>query len=161
SPATPLTAGAGPRAFGLDLLAGPLTAADLRGWALGMLAHPNPFGRAPDRWHPQRLLVEIDGRTVYDSEENPLDRRSLEAIRLIPPAHRDQDGQLLVNTPIGRETFVWEAGKGMGLDPDQGDPLPLPDPKDAMFPQPEVPPPVDAKPEPGEPEPKPDPKLPE
>lgn len=137
SPDVPLSDAAGPQEFSLDLLAGPLAAADLRGWAVGMLGQPGSFGKAPNRWHPQRILVEIDGRVVYDSEESDLDRRSLEAIRLIPPAHKDQDGQLVTNTPIARETFVWEAGKGAGLDPDKGTPLDLPGKDDSDYPKPE------------------------
>lgn len=136
SPTTPLTGTAGPQVFALDLLAGPLTAADMRGWALGMLAQPTHYGQTPDRWHPQRLIVEIDGRVVYDSEDSDLDRRSLEAIRLIPPAHFNKDGQIVANTPISRETFVWEAGKGAGLD-EKGGVLPLPQPTDPTFPEPE------------------------
>ena len=136
SPSTPLTGTGGPQIFALDLLAGPLTAADMRGWALGMVGQPAHYGQSPDRWHPQRLIVEIDGRVVYDSEDSNLDRRSLEAIRLVPPAHFNKDGQIMANTPISRETFVWEAGKGAGLD-EKGAVLPLPQPTDPTFPEPE------------------------
>ncbi|MFH1267247.1 MAG: hypothetical protein ABIK89_16080, partial [Planctomycetota bacterium] len=125
--AAPLSAARGPQVFPLDLVAGPLTAGDLRGFAVGMLAPANPYARAPDRWHPERILVEVDGRTVYDSEENALDRDSLKAIRLIPPVHVDEQGMLVTNTPIARETFLWEAGKGQGLDlAAGGDPEDLP-----------------------------------
>jgi hypothetical protein len=106
----------GPQEFQLDLSAAPLTAGDLRGYALGMLTHVQPYGDAPDRWHPQRLLVEVDGRTVYDSEENEIDRTSLSAIRIIPPAHINAAGEVVENTPNARETYVWEAGSGAGLD---------------------------------------------
>ena len=99
SPLEPLNASFGPQVFELDLLAGPLAAADLRGYALGMLANPFPYADAPDRWHPQRLLVEVDGRVVYDSEEVEMDRLSLEAIRLIPPAHVNEQGETVTNTP--------------------------------------------------------------
>ncbi len=126
SPANPLEPGAGPREIAIDLLAGPLVAADLRGYALGMLGHGAPEGDAPDRWHPQRLIVEVDGRVVYDSEENDIDRMSLEAIRVIPPAHWDAAGKVVENVPGPRETHVWEAGKGMGLDLVNGGALGLP-----------------------------------
>lgn len=130
----PFSSEAGPQSFDLDLLAGPLTTGDLRGYALGMLGNAYPYGPAPDRWHPQRLLIEIDGRIVYDSDENPLDRNSLEAIRLVPPVH--VDGTTLVsNTPIARETYVWEAGEGLGLDLASGSALDLPDPTDPAFPE--------------------------
>ncbi|MFH1922979.1 MAG: hypothetical protein ABIP48_24205 [Planctomycetota bacterium] len=123
--------------FELDLLAGPLVAADVRGHAVGMLAHASPFAAAPDRWHPQRMLVELDGRVVYDSDASPVDHDSLEAIRVIPPAHVGEDGQVVVNGPTARETFVWVAGQGMGLDLVEGGALPLPADDDPAFPEPE------------------------
>lgn len=132
----PLSGQSGPQEFELDTQAGPLTTGDLRGDALGMLGHPYPYGQAPDRWHPQRLLVEIDQRIVYDSDENPLDQKSLEAIRLIPPVHVDQDA-LVTNTPVSRETYVWEAGRGLGLDVATQSPLELPEPTDPAYPEPE------------------------
>jgi hypothetical protein len=136
SPDNPLTGTAGPQRFILDLQAGPLTAADLRGWALGMLGSANPYGTTPDRWHPLRLFVEIDGRVVYDSEESDLDRSSLEAIRLVPPVHKDQEGKLVTNTPLVREAFLWEAGKGLGLD-QKGIVVAFPDSDKATYPLPE------------------------
>ena len=134
SPDSPLAPEHGPQAFRLDLLGGPLTAADLRGNALGMIAHGEPFGDAPDRWHPQRLMVEVDGSVVYDSDENEVDRLSLDAIRLIPPAHMDDTGNCVENAPIARETFVWEAGKGAGLDLATGGVAELPDADDPLYP---------------------------
>ncbi len=136
SPERPLTPAAGVQEFDLDLGAGPLTAADLRGWALGMLAAPQPQGDVPDRWHPRRLVVEIDGRVAYDSEPSDRDRRSLDAVRLIPPAQLDWDGTPRANTPDSREVFVWAAGTGAGLD-DSNQPLPLPKPDELSAPKPE------------------------
>jgi hypothetical protein len=138
SPEVPLSAEKGPQTFTLDLLAGPLMAADLRGWAVGMLAHPHRQGTTPDRWHPHRLMIEIDGQIIYDSEESALDRLSLEAIRLIPPAHWTRDGTLVRNTPVAREAFVWEAGKGAGLDLSHGGALALPGKDDPASPKPET-----------------------
>lgn len=126
SPANPLKPSGGPREMPLDLFAGPLTAGDLRGYAIGMLGTDEPFDKTPDRWHPQRLMVEVDGRVVYDSEENDIDRMSLESIRIIPPAHLDESGKVVKNTPGAREAFFWEAGKGMGLDLVNGGALDLP-----------------------------------
>jgi hypothetical protein len=131
----PLTGAELSQEFELDLNSGPLAAADLRGWALGMVASGKPYGLAPDRWHPERLLVEIDGRIVYDSEENSLDRDSLGAIRLIPPAHRDADGKVVVNSPSVRETCLWEPGKNLGISSDTGEPLDLPPADDPSYPQ--------------------------
>jgi hypothetical protein len=137
SPALPLSAELGAQEFELDLRSAPLTAADMRGFAVGMLGHAVPYGHAPDRWHPQRILLEIDGRIVFDSDESPIDRMSLEAIRIIPPAHADEFGTVVKNTPNARETFLWEAGKGMGLDLVAGGPLGLPPEGDPAFPAPE------------------------
>jgi hypothetical protein len=126
SPLSPLNASYGPQTFSLDLLAGPLEAADLRGYAVGMLAHPDPYADAPDRWHPQRVLVEVDGRVVYDSEQVEMDRLSLESIRLVPPAHVNEQGETIANALTARETYVWEAGTGQGVDLAQQQALPLP-----------------------------------
>jgi hypothetical protein len=136
SPERPLTPAAGAQEFDLDLRAGPLAADGLRGWALGMLAAPQPQGDAPDRWHPQRLVVEIDGRVVYDSDQVDRDRRSLDAVRLIPPAQLDAAGAPRENRPAARELFVWEAGSGAGLD-ERDQPLPLPKPDESAAPRPE------------------------
>jgi len=133
-----LGAGPGAQTFELDLQAAPLSAGDIRGFALGMLAAPHPFGDAPDRWNPQRLQVEIDGQIVYSSEESPFDRRSLKAVRLIPPSHLSSSGEIIVNDVHSeREVFLWIAGQGMGLDPDTGEVAELPDADDPGFPAPE------------------------
>lgn len=137
SPATPMQPEAGPQTFRLDLISGPITAADIRGHALGVLGQEQPYDEVPDRWHPRRLMVEIDGRVVYDSEENELDRLSLEAIRIIPPAHFDGGGTIVENTPNARETYVWEAGKAMGLDLVNGGAAELPPEDDPAWPEPE------------------------
>jgi hypothetical protein len=133
-PTNPLSPDRGPQEFELDLTTAPLTASDLRGYALGMLAHHEPYGDAPDRWHPQRLLVEVDGRIVYDSEENAIDRASLAAIRIVPPAHVNGAGQVVTNTPVAREAFVWEAGSGAGLDLVNGGTEALPAEDDPTYP---------------------------
>lgn len=137
SPEKPLSPARGPQIFSVNLAAGPLAAADVRGWAVGMLGTERPSGKVPDRWHPERILVTIDGRAAYDSDGNPLDCNSLKAIRVIPPAHTDENGVVVVNTPVARETFLWEAGKGLGLDTAGEAAKPLPPPGDPQAPQPE------------------------
>jgi hypothetical protein len=137
SPMNPMSAENGMRVFPLDLVGGPLTPGDMRGHALGMLAHAEPYAVAPDRWHPERLVVEVDGRVVYDSDEKQLDNASLQAIRIIPPSHFDETGALVENEPVERETYVWEAGEGQGLDLATGEAEELPDPDDEAFPEPE------------------------
>ncbi|MBL7038503.1 MAG: hypothetical protein ISR77_07715 [Pirellulaceae bacterium] len=135
SRSNPLSGQLGPQEFELDLQAGPLTPADLRDYALGMLAHADPYGDAPDRWHPERVLLEVDGQIVYDSEASRIDRMSLEAVRLIPPAHADEQGTPITNIPTERETFVWEVGRGAGLDLVAGEAIELPAPDDPAFPE--------------------------
>ena len=125
-PSNHFTPDANPQAFELNVGAGPLSAGDVRGFALGMLAHDRPYAAAPDRWHPERLVVELGGRVVYDSESEPIDQRSLEVIRLIPPAHVDGDGEIIVNEPNPRECLVWHSGHGQGLDLDSGGPAEIP-----------------------------------
>ncbi len=138
SPLNPLEPMDGPQVFPLDLVGAPLTAADLRGYSLGMLASGEPSGDAPDRWHPQRLMVEIDGRVVYDSDEVALDRLSMESIRVVPPAHLKAAGEIVANVPNLRETFAWKAGQGMGIDLVNGGAAALPDVADPAFPEPEA-----------------------
>ncbi len=126
SPEKPATPDFGPQEFRLDIEAGPLTTADIRGHAVGLLGHGRYTSEVPDRWHPQHMLVEVDGRVVYDSNETDVDRLSLQAIRLIPPAHFNAAGQLVHNYPNPRETYVWIAGQAMGLDLVNGGALDLP-----------------------------------
>ena len=124
-PESPLT-NASPQVIALDLLAGPLDSSDLRGFGLGMLAPPTPRGKGPDRWHPVRVQVEADGKTVYDSEQVPTDRQTLAAIRLVPPSQLDLDGSVVKNPSNRRELYVWEAGRVTGFDPATGNVDPLP-----------------------------------
>ncbi len=137
SPRNPLTSDLGPQVFSIDLIGGPATAGDLRGHSIGMLGHSEPFGDAPDRCHVQRMLVEVDGRVVYDSDENDIDRLSLEATRLISPAHFDEAGDIVIDTPVARETYVWKAGAGIGVDLVRGGAEALPPPTDPTWPPPE------------------------
>lgn len=134
----PLSSARASQEFEWDLLAAPLIAADLRGWSLGMLASPDQRGPTPDRWHPERLVVTVNDRIQYDSEENPMDHNSLSAIRIIPPAQFDQGGRVTTNTPTVRETFLWEAGRGQGIDLAKGTPLELPPAGDPGYPMPEA-----------------------
>ncbi|MBN1912056.1 MAG: hypothetical protein JW818_20210 [Pirellulales bacterium] len=132
----PLSSSLGPQVFELDLLSGPLTAGNVRGYAVGMLANDKPQGDAPDRWHPDRILVELEGSIVYDSDEYPYDRKSLDAIRIIPPAQLAEDGSPKSNeNHTAREVYEWESGKAMGLDAMDNSPLPLPEQNDPAFPE--------------------------
>ncbi|MEZ6094339.1 MAG: hypothetical protein R3C03_08860 [Pirellulaceae bacterium] len=137
SPLNPLSVDLGPQTFYLDLPAGPLDTADIRGHSLGMLAFDANNGNAPDRWHPEQVVIEVDGRKIYDSDENHVDRMSLQAIRVIPPVHVNSEGHYVANAPNARETFVWTAGQAMGLDLVNGGALELPDSDSSEFPLPE------------------------
>ncbi len=161
SPARPLTYQKGPQVFDLDLMAGPLTDADLRDWAVGMLGNAKPYDSTPDRWHGQRVQIEIDGKVRYDSENSDPDRLSLLAVRLIPPAHLDKAGTLVIDKEIDRLVYLWDPTAGSGLDPATKTPLP-PVPDNPDPPPPENPDPPQTKPDapqpapPDPPQPKPD-----
>ncbi len=118
------------RVYQLDLSAGPLSAANLRGWGLGLIGNPAVRQTSPDRWHPRRLLVKIDDQTVYDSDQIRLDRLSLEAIRLIPPSSLDSQGQPVAHAEGPRELHLWRAGEGLGVDLQRGGVAALPPPGD-------------------------------
>ncbi len=125
SPATPLAPGS-PRQLDLDLDAAPLSDMDIRGCSMGMLAHSEPQGDTPDRWHPQRLVVEINEALAFDSDKADRNRRSLNAVRLVPPAQIDWTGKPHDIHPCPREVSVWAFNSGAGLNiADQ--PLPLSD----------------------------------
>jgi hypothetical protein len=126
SPAKPLTSAAGPQHFELDLAATPLWDTSVRACALGMLAHSEPQGDVPDRWHPQRLIVEMNGAVIHDSDKFEQNRWSLNAIRLVPPAQIDWTGTPRDYPPTPREVSVWAIGSGAGLYVKlTGQPLPM------------------------------------
>ncbi|TWU46665.1 hypothetical protein [Rubripirellula reticaptiva] len=137
SPVNPLSSVFGPQVFPIDLIGGSATAGDLRGHAIGMLADGEPASNVPDRAHVSRMIVEVDGRVVYDSEESEIDRLSLDAVRLIPPAHLDETGNVVRDSPIAREAFVWHSGSALGLDLVAGGAEALPSPTDEAWPEPE------------------------
>lgn len=119
-PDFPLTSANGPQTFELDLLAGPLTSTDLRDWGVGVLSPPLVQGKGPDRWHPRRIQVDVDGQLAYDSELQEADRHTLAAIRLVPPTQLDNDGQVVVNPTNNRELYYWATGQTSGYDPKTG-----------------------------------------
>ena len=136
SPARPLTSTAGRQRIDLDLDAGPLAADRIGARALGMMARSDPQGEVPDRWHPQRFIVELDGQVAYDSDRNDRDRESLAVIRIVPPVQIDWSGSPRSVRHSPREVSLWTAGGGAGLEPN-GKPLPLPGTADPSAPKPE------------------------
>ena len=134
SPAEPLTPFAGLQTFDLDLDAAPQTYAGLRRCAFGMLAQSAPQGDVPDRWHPQRLIIEADGKVELDSDRLDKDRLSLNAIRLVPPAQIDWDGKVRDIHRNPREVTEWSFNGGAGLGLDLS-PLPFSTPDDPAPPK--------------------------
>ncbi|MEZ5940835.1 MAG: hypothetical protein R3C18_05555 [Planctomycetaceae bacterium] len=88
---------------------GPLEG-ELNAMGLGMIASDDNFDVTPDRAQLQRVILEVAGDVIYDSETSTVDRKNLEEFRLIPPAHRDDLGRVIVNTPNDREVVLWRPG---------------------------------------------------
>lgn len=93
-----------------DLAESPISVAALDEIGIGAVGSDRRFGDTPDRAKVQRVIVEADGNPVYDSEDKPLDRRTLDAIWLIPPAHRDDSGQLVENESTEVMVHLWNSG---------------------------------------------------
>ena len=77
---------------------------------IGMLASERRTGQVPDRANVQRLVVVADGETLYDSEQDPIDRSNLQKFWLIPPVHQTTGGETLVNTVSDIEVTNWRPG---------------------------------------------------
>jgi hypothetical protein len=135
SPAKPLTP-AEPQRFDLDLANTPLSDTDIRKCAFGMLAHSEPQGDVPDRWHPRRLVVELNDAVAFDSDKADRNRRSLNAVRLVPPAQLDWVGTPRDIHPVPREVSEWIFASGAGLNV-ANQPLPLVAADGAAMPKPE------------------------
>lgn len=90
----------------------PITRDDLKPSeiGIGMLGHDDPFDRIPDRAHVQRVILQVDGEEVYDSQKNAQDRSTLAAISLIPPVHRDNVGFPVENPTSAYEVYLWKTG---------------------------------------------------
>lgn len=109
----PLEDGPKPQRFELtpaDLKQNPLTTKALDRLGIGVIANDERFSTTPDRARLQRVLVEADGKTVYDSELKPSDRRVLKTLWLIPPAHLDGTGNVVTNESQPSETSLWTPG---------------------------------------------------
>ncbi|WP_145351008.1 MAC/perforin domain-containing protein [Roseimaritima multifibrata] len=97
-----------------DLLNDPveigLADGQLNAFQIGVIGSNEPFNAIPDRTALQRVTLEVDDVVVYDSIDSQLDRTSLNEIRLIPPAHRDETGKVVVNAPSALQRFQWHPG---------------------------------------------------
>jgi 5-hydroxyisourate hydrolase-like protein (transthyretin family) len=145
-PEDPPAIGVGPRKVSFDLERADLRADDFRGFSLGMLAECSPQSDGGDAWKPERLEVRVDGEVTYDSDRYDVDKRSLAAVRLVPPAYFGEpaaaedasaesesaepattDDALPVVIPEARSpraVSLWRPGKAQGIDPQTFEPLP-------------------------------------
>ncbi len=83
---------------------------DLDSLGIGVLGSDRRFADVADRVKLQRVIVQADKEVVYDSEMHEKDRSSLAAIWLVPPAHRDQDGRIVLNPESNRLRHLWTPG---------------------------------------------------
>lgn len=93
-----------------DLAVSPLTQEKLQVVGIGVIGNDQKFSAVPDRAKVQRVVLETAGRTIYDSELKPGDRRTLGAVWLIPPAHRDDAGTVVENPATTTEWHLWKSG---------------------------------------------------
>lgn len=102
------------RFAGADLEEAPISVAALSDIGLGVVGNDRRFDEIPDRAKLQRVIVKANGQSVYDSEEQPGDRRTLDSIWLIPPGHRDGLGQPVFNEPTDFLVHQWHPGMTVG-----------------------------------------------
>ncbi|MFN0079779.1 MAG: hypothetical protein ACKVY0_25215 [Prosthecobacter sp.] len=113
SEAAPLADEAKPQMFelaGFELALNPLTKESLAAPGVGVIGSGAPTNKIPDRAQLQRVLLEVDGQAVYDSEKQPDDHKTLPALWLTPAAHFDEAGDLVRTTATASEVPVWMSG---------------------------------------------------
>lgn len=113
SEADPLVSGSVPQTFQIsapELEANPLTRRRVHEIGIGMVANDDPRSKTPDRVRLQRVLVRADGEPIYDSDQTPADIETLKKIALIPPAHRDEKGKVVVNKTTPSYLTLWRSG---------------------------------------------------
>lgn len=94
-----------------DLQRSSLSSEDLLAAGIGVIGSDQPFGAVPDRLKLDRVMVEADGKTAYDSDLSFNDQKLLRQLVLQPPAHYDESGVLLTNESRSDfERAVWLAG---------------------------------------------------
>ncbi|TWU50665.1 Cysteine-rich secretory protein family protein [Rubripirellula tenax] len=94
----------------VDLGFDPVSRNDIKNFSIGLLGSNQPLDQIPDSAKLQRVSLEVDGESVYDSEPIQSDRQSLERVILVPPAHRDERGQVVVNPSDDFERYAWMPG---------------------------------------------------
>lgn len=93
-----------------DMSFDPVSRNDFSDFSIGLLGSNQPLDQIPDRAKLQRVSLEADGESVYDSEPIQSDRLSLDRVALVPPAHRNEQGQIVLNPSDDFERFVWMPG---------------------------------------------------
>ena len=109
-----------------DLAVSPLTREKLDVIGIGMIGNDQKFSAVPDRARVQRVVLETGGKTIYDSELKPGDRRTLAAIWLVPPAHRDDGGRVVENAASPSDLYLWKSGTAGPVRAAETAPLPPP-----------------------------------
>lgn len=111
-----------------DLEAQPLSQEDLKTLGIGVVGNDERSGTSPDRARLQRVVVQADGQTVYDSELKASDRKTLGAVWLVPPAHLDGSGNVVENKATPTEVYVWTPGMKPPVEIANIEPVPPPPP---------------------------------
>lgn len=101
-----------------DLSRDPLDLSDLKTFGIGVIGGSHLFGKIPDRLRLDRVVVQVDGKTTYDSDMVVSDRQALGQIDLIPAAHLDEDGNIVRNVMNSElERSVWMSGDKLATIP--------------------------------------------
>lgn len=95
---------------GFELALNPLTKESLSRPGVGVIGSGGPMNKVPDRAQLGRVLVEADGKTVYDSDKQADDKKALPSFWLTPLAHYDEAGGLVKTPPEQGEVPLWTAG---------------------------------------------------
>ncbi len=94
-----------------EMQANPLTRRRLTEVGIGMVGNDLNKGDEPDRARFQRVTVVADGEPIYDSRKVPQDRNRLANLALIPPAHRDDAGQVVTNEVKEHQVTLWKSSE--------------------------------------------------
>lgn len=93
-----------------DLLVNPLTGDLLGRPGIGVIGSGGKADAVADRAKLKRVVVEADGKAVYDSDLKPDDQRVLADLWLAPAAHLDGSGAVVQNAPAPNVVALWRAG---------------------------------------------------
>lgn len=127
-----------------ELAMNPLARESLVQPGIGILGSGAATQRVPDRAQLQRVGIEADGQAIYDSEQSPDDAKVLAVTWLTPPAHLDENSEVVRTDLTANELSVWMAGTPSANLPAKLPPLPPepPPPEVTIEPPPPLWPPV-------------------